>query len=744
MRSVFAIPLLILLVSIGCERDRGPEAPRKTAEHSDDEHPHPKDEAEEHARGTDRHSENELRIRSEMLRDLRITTAPVETRAGRDGVAMLGEIRVNEEAYAEVGSPIGARVARLLAGVSQDVTAGRSLAELVSVELGKARADYLTAKARADVARKALERKRGLAAERIVPARELQEAEARASAAEANLRASRATFRALGGEAPDAAADEDPSRFAIRSPLNGTVIERNAVVGKFVEPATAVFHVADLSRLWLTVHAFERDAVRCAPEHGPDHVARASRAERSRAPSRSSDGRSMRARERSPCGSMSRTTIACCAPGCPRPPGFRSATQATTSSPCRLRRSSVSGRVGSSSSRATRAPSRSGRRSRPRSGGRGRDRFRSPARRDGRRRRRLPPQGRGREGPRRGRGTRALRRSDDRPHHPRVVSQSPSSPSLLVLAGAAARRALAPGSSTRRLPRSLRAGLQRHRAEPGDGSRGARDRHRDPAGSRPRGAAGRAPHSLDLPTRRLARSPSSSSRTRTTTARASSWPSAWRRSTASFRQEPKRRSSRASPDGLNEIFEFTLEAEPGAADLMTLRDLAEFEVRNRLLAVPGVAAVERLGGYLRQFQVQLDPDRMSARGRDARRSAARGRGREPRTPRAASSCRGPWSGRCAPWAVPTRSTICGRRSSRFGARRRCSSETSPNVREAPAVRRGIAHRLRGEVVSCRVVKQFGADTVRVPRASARRSRDLRRALPTGVEAADRLRPVGSS
>src|SRR6185503_11438227 len=64
---------------------------------------------------------------------------------------------------------------------------------------------------------------------------------------------------------------------------------------------------------------------------------------------------------------------------------------------------------------------------------------------------------------------------------------------------------------------------------------------------------------------------------------------------------------------LNEIFEFTLEADPGAADLMTLRDLAEFEVRNRLLAVPGVAAVERLGGYLRQFQVQLDPERMVAR-----------------------------------------------------------------------------------------------------------------------------------
>src|SRR5262245_16984229 len=65
---------------------------------------------------------------------------------------------------------------------------------------------------------------------------------------------------------------------------------------------------------------------------------------------------------------------------------------------------------------------------------------------------------------------------------------------------------------------------------------------------------------------------------------------------------------------LNEMLEFTLEAEPGSLDLMALRDLAEFEVKNRLLGVPGVAAVERLGGYLRQYQVLIDPDRMAARG----------------------------------------------------------------------------------------------------------------------------------
>ena len=79
---------------------------------------------------------------------------------------------------------------------------------------------------------------------------------------------------------------------------------------------------------------------------------------------------------------------------------------------------------------------------------------------------------------------------------------------------------------------------------------------------------------------------------------------------------------------LNEIFEFTLEAEAGTVDLMTLRDLAEFEVKNRLLAVPGVAAVERLGGHLRQYQVLLDPERASGARRDPRGGHPRPRRRE--------------------------------------------------------------------------------------------------------------------
>src|SRR5947207_12533988 len=55
------------------------------------------------------------------------------------------------------------------------------------------------------------------------------------------------------------------------------------------------------------------------------------------------------------------------------------------------------------------------------------------------------------------------------------------------------------------------------------------------------------------------------------------------------------------------------------------------------------------------------------------------------------------------------------------------------VREAPAVRRGIAHRLAGEVVSCRVTKQFGADTVQVAAGINRALQDIRATMPPGVE-----------
>jgi cobalt-zinc-cadmium efflux system membrane fusion protein len=77
------------------------------------------------------------------------------------------------------------------------------------------------------------------------------------------LRTARAAIGAFGVEPPSSDTPEaTTSFFVLRSPVSGSVIERRAVVGQMLDPSTPAFRVGDLSTLWLTVHAFERDAVR--------------------------------------------------------------------------------------------------------------------------------------------------------------------------------------------------------------------------------------------------------------------------------------------------------------------------------------------------------------------------------------------------------------------------------------------------------------------------------------------------
>lgn len=249
MKTGLLACLLVLVALSGCRRDaRKPDA-----------HDPPEPAAAAAREGES--SPELLEIDPGMLRDLRITVVEAESRPGGEGVNLLGEVHVNEDRYAEVGSIVASHVVRALAAPGDAVRRGQPLVELRSVELGRARGDYLSARARAEVARAAVARKRELAG-RVVPVREVQEAEADARAAEAELRAALASLRALGVSEGDLRSTGSEGRLILRSPISGTVIERNVVAGQMTDPAKPLFRVGDLSRLWLTVHASERDAVR--------------------------------------------------------------------------------------------------------------------------------------------------------------------------------------------------------------------------------------------------------------------------------------------------------------------------------------------------------------------------------------------------------------------------------------------------------------------------------------------------
>ena len=196
-----------------------------------------------------------MRIAPEMLRDLRVTTARAEARAAGERVSVLAELRVDQDAYAEVASPVTARVVRVLARAGDEVRAGQPLVELASGDLGRARAEVTAADARLALARKQLARQQALLADRLVAERDVIAAQAAVTEAEAARAVAAGAMRQFAGA-------EGGAGLTLRAPVAGTVIDRDVVIGQLVDPSRTLFRIGDLRKLWLVAHVFERDAVR--------------------------------------------------------------------------------------------------------------------------------------------------------------------------------------------------------------------------------------------------------------------------------------------------------------------------------------------------------------------------------------------------------------------------------------------------------------------------------------------------
>ena len=63
--------------------------------------------------------------------------------------------------------------------------------------------------------------------------------------------------------------------------------------------------------------------------------------------------------------------------------------------------------------------------------------------------------------------------------------------------------------------------------------------------------------------------------------------------------------------GLGEIYQYTLEVDPAYADqydAMELRTIQDWIVKRQLSGIPGIVEINSFGGYLKQYEVAVDPD----------------------------------------------------------------------------------------------------------------------------------------
>lgn len=77
---------------------------------------------------------------------------------------------------------------------------------------------------------------------------------------------------------------------------------------------------------------------------------------------------------------------------------------------------------------------------------------------------------------------------------------------------------------------------------------------------------------------------------------------------------PKGVSPALGPDatGVGWVFEYTVEDETGKHDLSELRSIQDWYLRYELMSVTGVSEVASIGGYVKQYQVEVDPDKLLA------------------------------------------------------------------------------------------------------------------------------------
>jgi Cu(I)/Ag(I) efflux system membrane protein CusA/SilA len=191
--------------------------------------------------------------------------------------------------------------------------------------------------------------------------------------------------------------------------------------------------------------------------------------------------------------------------------------------------------------------------------------------------------------------------------------------------------------------------------------------------------------------------------------------------------------TRLGPDatGVGWVYQYALEGPGYSPD--RLRSIQDFQVRYALQSVPGVAEVASLGGFVRQYQVLLDPARLLAYGVTAREviDAVRGANQDvgARTVEIAGS----------DYAIRGLGYFRGVGDIEDVALSAGTEGRSVRVADVaqvtigPDLRLGIAERDgKGEAVGGVVVMRYGENALRVISGVKQRIAEITPALPSGV------------
>jgi membrane fusion protein, heavy metal efflux system len=205
-----------------------------------------------------------VQLSAELAKRANILTAPVDKQALHPTLRLVGSVNFDADEVADVGARIESRVARMMVTVGDEVKKGDPLAEIDSNEIGGALAALLSARANLIAAEITEKRETELAKQQLSSGAVVERARAEARALRANLNGATQRLLAMGFTHEELTRIESGQQLGarkimLRSPIDGEVVKRNAVLGQVVGPTQPILQIANLDKLWVELDVFERD-----------------------------------------------------------------------------------------------------------------------------------------------------------------------------------------------------------------------------------------------------------------------------------------------------------------------------------------------------------------------------------------------------------------------------------------------------------------------------------------------------
>lgn len=173
----------------------------------------------------------------------------------RSALQLPGEIRFNEDRTAHVVPRVAGIVDAVPVSLGQVVRKGQVLAVISSAQVSEQRSELQAAQRRLQLARTTYERERKLFEEKISPEQDVLQAQQVLREAEISVANAQQKLLALGTGAAAGAL----SRFELRAPFDGVVVEKHISLGEQVKEDANVFTISDLRSVWAQINVSAKD-----------------------------------------------------------------------------------------------------------------------------------------------------------------------------------------------------------------------------------------------------------------------------------------------------------------------------------------------------------------------------------------------------------------------------------------------------------------------------------------------------